>query len=215
MANNELEQKRADDLSVGRYTFKKIRETVISFAGTFGGMFVGGKIGGAMSEGQKLPAVYKIPKGIPFIGGKSYNTKQATGGFVGMMVGSLVAGLIIGYEHWRKIESQRIAVDEINKDIASTAAIQPTDKELVAENTRLRGMLAEADAHKKDHREGHEHTHEGLEHQGAHAHAHKPEHKHVGTHVPPDQQDKLGAILKDGPKTHHEHAATQSVPQLG
>lgn len=147
MVNEVLEKKHEDELSVQRYTFKKIRETVISFGGLIGGGYIGGLLGGMYAKSKNLPHEMSIiAEGVPFLSGKGINKQQGNGGFIGVMLGSLISGLIIGYEHWRKVESQKLAVDEINQDIANTIAIQPTDKELVGENKRLRGMLEELEA---------------------------------------------------------------------
>jgi hypothetical protein len=185
MANQDLQDKHADDLSASRYTLKKVRETVIGVGSLVGGVFAGGMIGGWMSKGKNLPT-NAMPEGLPFIGGKRYNLKQQFGGLIGAFVGTLVGGLYLGYEHWRKVESQRIAVDEINKDIASTVAIQPVDKELVAENKRLREML-EARSNAPEHLQ---------------------EKKHAETHP-----SKHSAGMS--PKSHTEHAQTKSTGELG
>lgn len=63
-------------------------------------------------------------------------------GFVGLMGG----GMAVGYDHWRKEESERLAAEEINRDVAKLELFKPSDPELVAENKRLRTMLAEEEA---------------------------------------------------------------------
>lgn len=144
MVNEVLEKKHEEELSVGHYTFKKIRETVITFGGLIGGTYIGGLLGGMYAKSKNLPhEMSSLAESIPFLNGKGINKQQGNGGFIGFMLGSLISGMIIGYEHWRKVESQKLAVDEINQDIANTIAIQPIDKELVVENKRLRGMLDE------------------------------------------------------------------------
>jgi len=154
MANEALEQKHADDLSIGRYTFKKIREMVVMGGGAIGGALAG-IFAGKPSEIPLIAAevVEEIPllKRLPtFISGMSKGQAALAG--IGAMIGTVAGALIIGYEHWRKEESQKLAVDEMNKDMADTIAIQPVDKELVTENKRLRGMLHELEE-KRSYRE--------------------------------------------------------------
>jgi hypothetical protein len=51
-------------------------------------------------------------------------------------------GIAVGYQEWRKQESQRLAAEEINRDISRIELFKPSDSELVEENKRLRQMLA-------------------------------------------------------------------------
>lgn len=59
----------------------------------------------------------------------------------GVFLGLVVSGIILAYEHWVKQESSRIAVGEINNDIANLKVLQKTDPELLKENQKLQEML--------------------------------------------------------------------------
>lgn len=71
---------------------------------------------------------------------KSFRTGSSAGfGAAGLIVGSIA----VGYDRWRKEESARIAAQEVNGDISKLELFRPSDAELVAENKRLRQMVAE------------------------------------------------------------------------
>ncbi len=59
------------------------------------------------------------------------------------MVGSIIGSVFVGYQKWRKEESARLAASEIDRDISQLEVFSKRDPELVAENKRLRAMLAE------------------------------------------------------------------------
>lgn len=84
-----------------------------------------------------------IRKAVNPNAGDLINAKWA--GAIGLgTVTSLIGSVGVGYDKWRKEESARLAANEINKDVADLELFRPSDPELVAENKRLRAMLAEA-----------------------------------------------------------------------
>jgi len=125
-APKRIEEKYAEDLSATRYAGKKVYELVLSIGGTIAGGVIGHYLGKALGRGtRQLEA------------GGNISIASIIGGFAGF-IGS---GLVLGYEHWKKEESQKLAVAEINRDIANKIGIEPTDKELVRENQQLRAMV--------------------------------------------------------------------------
>lgn len=70
------------------------------------------------------------------------------GGAITGFIASIGGGIAVGYDKWRKEESTRLAAEEVNRDIAKLELFRPSDPELVAENKRLRAMLADAPTHK-------------------------------------------------------------------
>lgn len=75
------------------------------------------------------------------------------GALPGLFVGTLAAGVVLGYGHWKKIKQAQLQVDEITKDISDIEVFKKTDPELKAENTRLWSELKKRDtagpAHEK------------------------------------------------------------------
>lgn len=103
------------------------------------------KIFDEMLDGIPLDKVNEVRAvfGLPpqdFLGSARW-IGAGVGGFTGLLGG----GIVVGYDHWRKQESERLAAQEINEDVAKLELFKPSDPELVAENKRLRQMLAEAE----------------------------------------------------------------------
>lgn len=73
---------------------------------------------------------------------------KIAGGYLLGTPAAIAGGIAVGYDKWRKDESSRLAADEINRDIANLELFKPSNPEMVAENKRLRAMLAEAPATK-------------------------------------------------------------------
>ena len=69
------------------------------------------------------------------------NAKYVGAG-VGAFLGSMFGGMAVNYNEWRKDESARLAAEEVNKNISQMEIFKPSDPEIVAENKRLRAMLA-------------------------------------------------------------------------
>lgn len=124
------EKAYADQLSPGTYVWKQIRSLLITFAGVGGGLGITyllkkhGKIAPNVSVPQWMAG--KADASLPV---------EAIGGFGG----ALVSGLFQGYEHWSKMEAERLAVDEISRDIAE--ARFRMNPELVRENENLRELV--------------------------------------------------------------------------
>jgi hypothetical protein len=58
---------------------------------------------------------------------------------------SMFGSLAVAYDEWRNEESARLAAREIDRDISKLEIFRPSNPELVAENKRLRAMLAETE----------------------------------------------------------------------
>lgn len=82
----------------------------------------------------------------PDIGKYSQYVAAGVAGTAGFIVG----GTAVNYNEWRKEESARLAAAEVNKNISELELFKPSDTELVAENKRLRAMLAEKDGNTPD-----------------------------------------------------------------
>lgn len=70
---------------------------------------------------------------------------KVIGAGVAGLGGALAGGTVVGYRKWKKDESTRVAAAEINEDVSHLELFRPSDHELVAENKRLRAMLAKED----------------------------------------------------------------------
>ena len=125
---SDFDRKHNDELSASTYAGKKIYETIVSFLG----IGLGAAVGYSMDKHHGFQATAKKKFGWRTI--------------AGAVVGSTISGIILGYQHWRKVESTKIAVQEINNDISNMTIRQRTDPELIRENDRLREMLDQMDA---------------------------------------------------------------------
>lgn len=72
-------------------------------------------------------------------------TAKDWGAGLGGTAGGLVGGTAVAYNKWKEDESARLAAAEINEDVSKLELFRPSDSELVAENKRLRAMLAKED----------------------------------------------------------------------
>lgn len=91
---------------------------------------------------QEVEAIRKV-LGMPEP--DALKTAKWVGAGVGGFLGSMFGGMAVNYNEWRKDESARLAAEEVNKNISQMEIFKPSDPELVAENKRLRAMLAEKD----------------------------------------------------------------------
>lgn len=129
-----------EKLGFGAYAWKQIRSMGISFIMIGAGAFIGHTVGKNMNRPMKVPQFLSkwLGETIPSRLGATY---------IGIAVGTVVDGLFQGYEHWVKGEASRLAVDEMNRDIAeSRLRMNP---ELLRENALLRDMVAKQDAQLK------------------------------------------------------------------
>lgn len=148
----EKMQERSDELreklSPGAYAAKQARMVGVQLAASFGGGAVGYFLGNIGKKRVALPTLIRdlVPARNE---GMSDGTvpKKWLGAALGYFVGTSIATIVLGYEHWSKGEAQRLAVDEINRDMAeSKLRMNP---ELQRENTLLRDMIAQQDAQLK------------------------------------------------------------------
>jgi hypothetical protein len=145
-----------DKLSPGTYAYKQIRNIVVNVAGYGVGWFAGGFIGGFFDKnktGVANQAEKVIERGMDVEGFLSNVKKsgKSLGSWVGLVVGGMAASIYLGYEHWAKGEAARLAIDEINRDIAETKLRM--NPELRRENNLLREMIAKNDVatHGREH----------------------------------------------------------------
>lgn len=133
-------------LSPTTYALKQMRDLLFTVVGVGGGGYLGYKFGGYFSENRKVSDGFASAFKKLFGAGGELIADAPTkwiGLFTGSFLGEAVAINILGYEHWKKTESARLSVEEINQDIAE--AKLKMDPELKRENTELRKMIAEQD----------------------------------------------------------------------
>lgn len=142
----DLKEKYKEKLTVQRFVTKQVIDLVISF----GSLIVGAAAGYYIDKStykpgrnlnQTIDTSLENPQNII----KSFIPPRGglRGGVIGAFVGSFIGQTFQGYERWSKHESERMAVEEINRDIAGFQAMrQKANPELVEENNRLREMLA-------------------------------------------------------------------------
>ncbi len=144
-----------------------------------------------IKDPEKLKKFYEI------IGAKHEDTSKYWGLGIGATVGSLLGSTVVNYSEWKKDESARLAAQEVNSDISKIELFKPSDVELVAENKRLRAMIAEKEAlplPANDHA-GREHT--------------QPDHaKHLAPH---GHMTTLHAANDDLPKVANDDAPDTKV----
>lgn len=101
-------QERMDNiekqLSVGRFASQQAVAFGLQIGGAVLGYFAGKGLGKA-----------GIGKEIASGDGGSFNISSVIGAFVGLLVGGTAAG----FRTWRKTEGERLAVKEINQDVAT------------------------------------------------------------------------------------------------
>lgn len=96
------------ELTPQKFAAEQLLNIVIQFGSAAAGFFIGKAL-------SNVPAIAKR------------NTAYRFGAFtpastIGTAVGSVVGSMALGYKHWRKTESERLAVGEINKDVADIIA---------------------------------------------------------------------------------------------
>lgn len=140
-----------EKLSFGSYIGKEIYQTVVAIGSAVAGAYAGIVAAKkwmpdaeaiAQVKWEKLPYVTKIPglKIAPSLKQLQY------GGIGGLMAGTTIGGLILGYGHWKKEKQAQMQVDEITRDVSNIELFKKTDPELKAENQRLWKLLKEREA---------------------------------------------------------------------
>ena len=153
MAANEREakfdQRHAEELGAKRYAFKQLKQWGINFGFPIIGAGAGFGIGSLFRKSKPLlpemtaTALEELPsleQNVIKLGSK-VTKAQAIVAASGAVVGVVVAGLVELYEHWRQVESARLAAAEVNEDVSNMKIRMRTDPELLRENDRLRQML--------------------------------------------------------------------------
>lgn len=164
--NERFDDRYKKELGFGRYFGKQVVEFVVSFGSMGLGAFLGSKL---MPRDREIDFSQTIENRVR----RSVKTRsldldleidsdldldidntprdsrftvsyKTLGAIVGGIVGATIGGIILGYGKWKKKESERLAVGEINDDIANIKIRQRTDEELIRENNSLREMYREA-----------------------------------------------------------------------
>ena len=130
----EFKEKYSKELSAGTYAKKQIYDLIVSFGSMAIGAVIGSRIG---AKSNAFDSNHENTRATGILGKKV----NLAGGGTGLIIGSIIGQLIQGYERWFKNESERLAVSEINEDIANMKIRDRTDEGLVRENDRLREML--------------------------------------------------------------------------
>ena len=152
---DRLKEKYAEELSPKRYALKQLKQWGILFGGTAIGAFAGGKLfklfkrkgGGANAHNDlidEIVAEMAIPDGARKAGQKLLNgplNLDSLGTMIGAMLGMIVSSIALAYEHWRKVESEKLAVEEMNRDISHMNIHVRPDPKLVKENDRLQHIV--------------------------------------------------------------------------
>ena len=136
---DDFEKRHAYDLSASKYAQKKGLELALTATGAGVG-FIAGKYGI-----HKLP-IKAFPKSLRELVENDPEMRREfefPASLMGSAIGMSVGTVPIAYEHWRKEEAKRFAVQEMNQDVANAKIRTRTDPELVEENIRLRQMLEE------------------------------------------------------------------------
>lgn len=159
----DFDTRHEDDLSVKRFTLTQGKLVLIPLV-TMG---LGGLIG-YHTLGKPLTKMFPrffegvdttkktaetIRDAVTGKEGKKWNLNAAKwigAGAMGM-VGSTLGSIFVGYDKWHKEESTRLAAEEIEHDISRMELFRPSDRELVAENKRLRSMLEEKESVRPHH----------------------------------------------------------------
>jgi hypothetical protein len=144
--------KHEDELSVGSYIGKQLYQQGVAWGSVIGGAYAGTMAGKAVSKVTDMnKAGYydilpKFMKKIPGFGAPVSDKALKVGGGVGMLAGSLIAGITLGYEHWQKVKREQLQVDELTRNLSDLEAFKKSDPELLAENKRLWTELHARDA---------------------------------------------------------------------
>ena len=101
-----------------------------------------------LAKAMELAAQGKPEKEIMAVMGMKPNEVSESAKLAGAYAlgapAAITGAIAVGYDKWRKDESSRLAADEINRDIANLELFKPSNPEIIAENKRLRAMLADA-----------------------------------------------------------------------
>ena len=147
---NSIKDRYKDKLTPMAYIQKQLYDFMVSFGSAALGAVIGSAIGSAM-EAKKTKKSDAEHPGFNDVAreslrdwvGKYADKVSPTGGIIGFFVGSMIGQIVQGYDRWKKHEAGRLAVAEVNQDIANITVLkQRTNPELVQENQTLREMYA-------------------------------------------------------------------------
>ena len=132
--DQKFDEKYSKELSAGTYAKKQVLDIIVSM----GSIVIGGLVGNYIGVKANLFGHNSAED----FGSKYLPKKQnLAGAGIGALFGSIIGQLIQGFGRWKKHESGRLAVAEINEDVANMKIRDRTDPELLKENDRLREML--------------------------------------------------------------------------
>ena len=106
-----------EQTSVGSYVLKQIRTMAILLAGAAVGYFSFGALKNTKFAKWLVDTVSsnKGENKIDF----SLDTIKEKMSVIGAIVGSMTASMFCTYEHWRDLKKEKLAVEEINIDVAN------------------------------------------------------------------------------------------------
>ncbi len=120
MADKSKQDTIEEQLSVSRFTMQQARTLGFQLGGIVLGWFAGKSLrnsGASKTVGKWFQSNLQ---------GAENASAEALGNYVipwvGAAIGSTIGGIASLYEHWVKVERERLSVQEINKDVASVMA---------------------------------------------------------------------------------------------
>lgn len=108
----DRQKKIAENTTFGKYTAKQLFNTVVQVVGIGGGFLLGKKLNNtklANTINEKVAS--SLPKEAAELGKGAFIFATTT-------LGAIVSTMALAYEHWKNAESEKLAVAEINKDVA-------------------------------------------------------------------------------------------------
>lgn len=139
----KIEEKYANELSVGSYVGKNLRGVVITLGAGAAAYFLGKQAAAWRGVSAKEYTFFAPKQANEVFNGiavRGENLYKWVAGYAGLNLGAMFST----YDIWRKKESAQLAVQELNTDVAQMTAIRAkTDPDLVKEMDSLRGMYDE------------------------------------------------------------------------
>ncbi len=151
MSNEEEARANIEDkLSVKSFAWSQASQMLLQIGGGVVGFFAGK---GISNIGTLAERTGKWVKSMPYLEKMledSTNKEAGKHGItaIGTLVGLTIGGVASLYRHWRRGESERLAVEEINKDMASLMSKRvETENMLQKQGAEVEKLLHEAQKH--------------------------------------------------------------------